>query len=330
MVKVLVMTSEERVRKFYDLGTLPQDFELDFIGAFANEADVIEHGRDAQFIVADAVATVSRDMIEAMPQLKLIHSEGVGYGLIDLAAANEHGVCVCNCAGVNASAVAENAIMLMLATTRRLLEGDAAVREGHQIDAKEQFILDGIPELGSMKVGLIGLGAIGRATALLLHAFGSDVYYTGRSRKPEQTEQLYNVRYLPQDELLATCDIVSLHIASNAETYHYMDADKFAKMKHGAVLINTARGELVDQDALIVAIESGKVAAAGLDTLEPEPATLDNPLLNLPHELQRKVVFTPHVAGTTLQTFYRGHKMIWDDILACYHDDTPQRVVNGC
>jgi lactate dehydrogenase-like 2-hydroxyacid dehydrogenase len=325
-MKVLLITSEERANRFYDLGSLPRGIETVFVGSFPRVEEVLAH-TDADFIIADAVARVGSDIINAMPNLKMIHSEGVGYEGFDVGAAKKRGIYVCNCAGVNAGAVAEQAILLMLAVLRRLVEGDGMVRAAKQIEAKEQYILDGLNELGSMTVGIIGLGAAGRETAKRLRAFGSGLRYTGRSRKSEEEERECGVTYLPQDELLASCDIVSLHIAANSETFHYIGEAELRRMKPGAILINTARGEIVDAEALVRALKDGIISAAGLDTLYPEPVQPDNPLLNLPGELQRRVTFSPHIGGTTIQTFYRAHRMIWQNVLACAAGGTPDNLV---
>jgi lactate dehydrogenase-like 2-hydroxyacid dehydrogenase len=325
MKKVLLITSEERANKFYDLRSLPSDWKLCFVGSFPNVDEVLAHA-DADFIIADAVAKIGRDIIDKMPNLKLIHSEGVGYEGFDTEAAKERGIYVCNCAGVNAGAVAEHVILLMLAVLRRFIEGDAFVRAAKQIQAKERYILDGLPELGAMKVGLIGLGATGKETAKRLHAFGSEVYYTGRRRQPEETEREYGVTYLPRDALLESCDIVSLHIASNKETFHFMGEKELRKMKQGAVLINAARGELVDGDALARVLKEGRLSA-GLDTLYPEPVMSDNPLLTLPEDIRYRVTFSPHIGGTTIQSFHRAHKMIWRNLIACAAGERPENIV---
>jgi lactate dehydrogenase-like 2-hydroxyacid dehydrogenase len=324
-MKVLLITSEERANRFYDLSSLPPDWELFFIGSFPKIDDVLAHA-DADFIIGDAVAKIGRDIIDKMPNLKLIHSEGVGYEGFDTEAARERGIYVCNCAGVNAGAVAEHAILLMLAVLRRFVEGDALVRAAKQIQTKERYILDGIPELGAMKVGLIGLGAIGKETAKRLRAFGSEVFYTGRRRQSEETEREYGVMCLPRDELLASCDIVSLHIASNKETFHFIGEEELRKMKPGAVLINTARGELVDGEALACVLKEGRLLA-GLDTLYPEPVLPNNPLLNLPEDIRHRVTFSPHIGGTTIQTFHRAHKMIWKNLLTCAAGGMPENIV---
>ena len=308
---------------------IPGDWKLIYAGIHASEEDILSLGKDADVIFADAIMPVRSTLITKMPHLKLIHSEGVGFNLIDVDAAKKANVFVCNNAGANSGAVAEQAILLMLALQRRLAEGDDMVRTGRQINAKESFILEGLHELGSSTVGLIGFGAIAKATAKLLTAFGSEIWYYSRTRLSQDDERVYNARYLPLEELIPQCDIISLHLPVTEQTKHFVDKNFLEKMKSSALLINTARGEIVDQDALAEAISSGELAGAGLDTLYPEPATLDNPLLQLPEEYRYKIVFSPHIGGTTDAMFFRAHKMVWSNILAVAEGKRPVHVVNG-
>ena len=280
-------------------------------------------------IIADAIAKVPKALIDGMPNLKLIHSEGVAYNGIDLVAAAERGIPVCNCKGMNAKAVAEQAVLLMLALLRTLIPGDEAVRQAKQIEMKQRRMVEGIDELGDVTVGIIGLGDIGQATAKLLDAFGTHVLYYNPHRKSEQIERECHVTYLPEDELLAQSDIVSLHMPVTPETVGSIDAEFIGKMKPGSYLINTARGELVDQEALCQALVSGHLAGAGLDTLAPEPVTADNPLLNLPSEAASKVVFSPHLGGITQAFFFRAHKLVWENIARVAAGDKPVNIVNG-
>ncbi len=326
-MQIIILTSKQRVEKFSDLSSLPADWELLFFPAGSSDAEIIAAGRGAEFIFADAIAPVSADLIRQLPKLRLIHSEGVGYNCIATAAAREAGVYVCNNAGANSKAVAEQSVLLMLALLRRLAQGDEMVRSGRQIQAKESFIMDGITELGSCRVGIIGLGAIGKATARLLRAFGSEVCYYSRTRQPEA--EAGNMQYLPLPELVASCDVVSLHLPVTPETSRMVDADFLGRMKPSALLINTARGEIVDQEALAEALVQHRIAGAGLDTLDPEPVRLDNPLLGLPEEVKYRVVFSPHIGGTTRGMFSRAHRQVWDNIGAVVRGQRPINIVNG-
>jgi len=233
------------------------------------------------------------DMIAAAPRLRLIQKIGVGVNTIDLDAAQARDIAVCNLPGTNARAVAELTLTLMLAVLRRLPRFDAAMRCGEWSDPDLQ---DGIGELGGRTVGLVGYGAIPRLLAPVLAALGCRVIYTCRTPRCDAIGD-----YRPLDALLAEADVISLHVPLVAETEHLIDAAALARMKPGAVLVNTARGGLVDQTALTKALAEGKLAGAGLDVFVHEPHDATEPLFQLPN-----VVLTPHIAWLTTGTFDRS------------------------
>ena len=233
------------------------------------------------------------DMISAAPRLKLIQKIGVGVNTIDLEAAKARGIPVCNLPGTNARAVAELTLALMLATLRRLTRFDAAMRQGIWSDPTMQ---DGIGELGGRVVGLVGYGAIPRLLAPVLIALGCRLIYTTRQPLTDTPGE-----WRALDALLAEADIISLHVPLTAETERMIDAAALARMKPGAILINTARGGLVDQPALIETLRNGRLAAAGLDVFAHEPPEPGDALFALPN-----VVLTPHIAWLTTGTFDRS------------------------
>jgi phosphoglycerate dehydrogenase-like enzyme len=235
----------------------------------------------------------SAEMIATATQLKLIQKIGVGVNTIDLDAARQRGIPVCNLPGTNARAVAEMTLGLMLSVLRRIPAFDQGLRKGVWTDTNLQ---DGLGELAGKTVGLVGYGAIPRILAPILVAMGCSVIYTTRS--PIATDV---ASYRPLDQLLAEADVVSLHLPLVPETRHVIDAGALALMKPGAVLINTGRGALVDQTALGTALASGRLAGAGLDVFESEPLAAGDGLLSLPN-----VVVTPHVAWLTTGTFDRS------------------------
>ena len=285
---------------------------------------------DADFLVADAIAPVPAALIDGMPNLRLIHSEGVAFNRIDTEAAARRGVYVCNSQGMNATAVAEQTILLMLGLLRDVAKNDAAVREGRQIAVKEGYMQRGdLHELADCAVGLVGFGDIARATARLLRAHGVEtIYYHKRHPLSAEDETALGVRYLPLEELLAQSDIVSLHLPVNENTAGMADEAFFAAMRDGSYFVNTARGELVDDDALIGALVSGKLAMAGLDTLDHEPVQPDHPLLNMPEDIAGKILFSPHIGGITAASFRRSYAMIWEDVRDAAEGRKPRRVVN--
>jgi phosphoglycerate dehydrogenase-like enzyme len=233
------------------------------------------------------------EMIAAAPRLKLIQKIGVGVNTIDLEAAKQRGIPVCNLPGTNARAVAELTLGLMLSVLRRIPAFDRALRAGTWTDVGMQ---DGVGELGGRTVGLVGFGAIPRILAPILAAMGCTVVYTARTPVADPV-----ATYRTLDQLLAEADVVSLHLPLVPETLHVIGADALGRMKPSAILINTGRGGLVDPSALMSALSSGRIAGAGLDVFEIEPLPPSDPILGLPN-----VVVTPHVAWLTTGTFDRS------------------------
>jgi phosphoglycerate dehydrogenase-like enzyme len=231
---------------------------------------------------------------------------------------------------MNAVAVAEQAVLLMVGMLRNVAQGDAAVRAGHQIEMKEGYMVrSDLRELSEFSIGLIGYGDIARETARLVRAYGvSTVYYNKRHRLSPEEEKAQGVIYKPVDELLKASGIVSLHLPVNAKTTHFANRRFFDLMQPGSYLVNTARGELVDDQALIDALASGKLAMAGLDTLDGEPVRKDHPLLNQPEAIEKKLLLSPHVGGITAQSFVRSYAMADEDVRTFLEGRRPKRVVN--
>jgi phosphoglycerate dehydrogenase-like enzyme len=203
---------------------------------------------------------------------------------------------VCQNGGANSVAVAEHTIMLILAVYRKLVTFHQNVAQGRWHDGIPRSV--DIFELEGKTVGLVGLGHIGQQVARRLKPFDADlIYYDAFRRSPEEEERL-GIRYVPFNTLLDTADVVSLHVPLNDSTRQMINADALGRMKPKAILINTCRGEVVDEPALIGALKRGRILGAGLDTQEQEPADPANPLLTLPN-----VTLTPHTAGPTIDSF---------------------------
>jgi len=233
------------------------------------------------------------DMIAAAPKLRLIQKIGVGVNTIDLEAAKARGVPVCNLPGTNSRAVAELTLALMLAVLRRVPRFDASFRAGVWTDLALQ---DGLGELGGRIVGLVGYGSVPRILAPVLAAMGCEVLYTARNQVADSV-----ARFVPLGSLLEQSDVISLHLPLTPETDRLIDRAALSHVKKGAVLINTARGGLVDEPALIDALRSGRLGGAGLDVFTEEPVAHGEALLTLDN-----VVVTPHVAWITTGTFDRS------------------------
>ncbi|QUM72929.1 NAD(P)-dependent oxidoreductase [Sphingopyxis granuli] len=242
---------------------------------------------------------VTPDFIASAPKLKLIQKLGVGVNTIALDAAQGHGVAVCNMPGTNSQAVAEMALSLMMAVLRRTCFFDARTRagEGWSADPSE---LDSVGEVAGRTVGLVGFGHSAQLLAPVLAALGAKVVYTARSRRDAPYD------YWPLERIVAEADIVSLHMPLTDETRGAVDP---LAMKKGAVLVNTARGELVDAARLVEALASGHLRGAGLDVFDREPVAPGDPLLALPN-----VVLAPHIAWLTPETLVRSLSVAHENI----------------
>lgn len=236
---------------------------------------------------------VTAAAIEKAPDLRLIQKIGVGVNTIDLDAARARDIAVCNMPGTNSQAVAEMTLLLMLAALRRLPAMDAVCRGGHWTLGRDD--LDSLGEIAGRTVGLVGFGEVPRRLAPVLKAMGAEVIYSARSPKDVDLE------CVSLDDLLRRADIVSLHLPLTAESEQLINAGRIAQMKPGAVLINTARGALVDEAALHRALVDGHLAAAGLDVFAEEPVPGGNLLLALPN-----VAVAPHLAWLTNETLARS------------------------
>lgn len=271
---------------------------------------LLSQAENTEILIADAMARVDKEIISSMPNVRLIHSEGVGYQGIDAAYAREKGIPVCNNKGVNDSAVAEDTLLLMLACLKQMITGHKSVYDGRQIDVKTASF-GVVRELSQCTVGLVGFGDIARATAKFCNALGARVIYTNRTRY-EKLEKEYRVTYCTLDELLKQSDFVSLHIAVTEDTKGMVNSDFLSKMKEDAYLINTARGDLVDNEALLHALVHNEIAGAGLDVISPEPVERDNILLD--DRIKDKLILTPHIAGITNLTVQKIYQNIWENI----------------
>ena len=250
--------------------------------------------RDAD-VLLHVLERVTAASLELAPALKLIQKLGVGVDTIDLDAAKRRGVAVCNMPGTNTRAVAELTVLLMLATLRRLTELDAETRSGHGW-ALDSDLLDDLGELGGRTVGLVGFGAVGQCLAPMLHGMGARVLYTSHHESPHP-----QATWVSFPDLLRSADLVTLHVPLTSATAGMMNGHAFGAMKSGAILINTARGGLVDYHALHRALANGRLRGAGLDVFEAEPADTSHPLFQMTN-----VILTPHLAWFTAETLNRS------------------------
>ncbi|EDK32973.1 NAD(P)-dependent oxidoreductase [Clostridium kluyveri] len=328
-MKILIIGSKDRYLKYMPNIKFVQDCEKVYIPRDYSQTEILDQAKNVNAIIIDAIAKLPEKIIVQMPNLKIIQSEGVAYNGIDCRAAKQRGIYVCNCKGANASSVAEQTILLMLALLRSMVIADRIEREGYQIELKEHLMLEGITELGDCRIGLIGFGDIAKATAKRLAPFGCKIFYYTKRPKSHYVEKEFQVSYLGRKELISSCDIVSIHCPVTPETTGMVNTEFLSHMKHSSYLINTARGEIVDNQALYNAIVSEQISGAGLDTVYPEPTTKDNVLLNLPGKYAERIIFSPHIGGITTSFFRRAHAFVWNNVAKALKGERPEFIVNG-
>ena len=324
MTKLLVL-EEKDVFERHAPKELGRQCDITLLSQFTPVEEILTQAPDAEILLVNPTIGVSSKLIEGLPRLRLIQTEGVGFEGVDLEAAKNRNIYVCNCRGVNARAVAEHTVMLMLCCLRDVINGYQDVMEGRQNEKKVFYMKTGaLRELGDCTVGFIGYGAIGREAARLTRAFGAKTLYY----KPNPADQEY-AEYCELDELLRKSDIVSLNLPLTRETENMADAAFFSRMKKGAYLINTARGGLVNSRDLVNAIACGQLAGAGLDVLDKEPVRRDHVLVTAPEEVRRKIIFTPHIGGVSASAFTRTYDVIMENIRRTRNGEKPMNVVNG-
>jgi D-3-phosphoglycerate dehydrogenase len=286
---------------------LPADELTAIIGQEQPEAIIVRQGK------------LTREMIQASSALKVIAKHGVGYDTIDIQAAAEHGIPVTIAAGANAQSVAEHAFALMFSVARQTASLDARMRQGQWDKATANGI-----ELSGKTLGLVGLGAIGGILMDLVAPLRMKVKVYD-PYLPTLPVRDHVARETSFEQLVQSSDIISLHCPLTEHNRHLLSTDQFARMRPNAIVINTARGELIDTAALVQALQSGQIAGAGLDTFNPEPPPADSPLWGLPN-----LVATPHVGANTTEARDRVGLLAVQQIVSLWNNEPldPRCIVN--
>jgi len=268
----------------------------------------------ADGLIVRSDTTVGRERIEQAARLRVIGRAGTGVDNIDVDAATERGIVVLTAAGATTISAAEHTVALLLALFHHIPQAAASMRDG----AWDRKRFAG-SELAGKRLGVVGLGRIGTRVAEIARALGMTVVAHDPLLSPERAAEL-GANAVPLDDLLREADVVSLHLPLTRGTYHLIDRERLAAMKPGAVLVNTARGRLVDQDALLEALESGRLAGAALDVFEAEPLPADSPLRR-----SERLLLTPHLAASTAEAQMRGAI----EICECMRDFLVDGLVRG-
>ena len=259
-----------------------------------NHDEMVDLLKDADGAQVGTYPLTSREVLKACPKLKVLSRMGVGVDSIDHDAATEMGILVCNVPGVNASEVADHAMALLLALTRKIVESVNSTRKGlwsENPKLTHEYRI-GVERIAGHTVGILGFGNIGRAFATRIRGFAPANILAYDPYVPQFVADLYGVRMVEFQELLAKVDYLSIHCSSTAETRHLINSDSLMMMKKTVMIVNTARGPVIDETALTDALKNERVRAAALDVTEIEPVDSNNPLLGLPN-----CMVTPHTAG---------------------------------
>ncbi len=262
---------------------------------------------------------IDAGVIDAAPQLRVVSTMAAGYDHIDVEACSRKGILVTNTPGVLTETTADFAFALLLSAARRLSEAERAVREGLWTSWHPSFMLG--QDVGGATLGIVGLGAIGAAVARRARGFDMRVLYNNRTQRPDDVQ--LGVTFAPFEKLLAESDFISVHVPLTAETRHMFDNDAFNRMKPTAILINTARGAIVDESALLRALEGQRIAAAAIDVAEVEPIPKHDMLLRMPN-----LLVSPHIASASVATRQRMARMAVDNIVDALGGKTPLHCVN--
>jgi len=271
-------------------------------------ADVVAHAKDADVILTNKTE-ISAETIAALPELKYIGVMATGYNVVDIAAAKERGLVVTNTPAYSTLSVAQMAFAHILNITQHVAHHSNEVKKGRWTN-NDDFCFWDTPqiELSGLKLGIVGLGHTGMATARVAFGFGMNVCaYTSKSQLQLPPE----IKMMTKDEIFTECDIVSLHCPLNEETRELVDAKRLASMKPTAILINTGRGSLINEQDLADALNNGVIYAAGIDVLSSEPPRADNPLLSA-----KNCFITPHIAWATKASRIRLMKIMVENIKA--------------
>jgi phosphoglycerate dehydrogenase-like enzyme len=279
---------------------IPEELSFRFINRGSDD-ELIAACKGASCLLAGSISgKIESRILENLSDIKLIHCIGAGYDHIDIAAATRLGIPIANAPGQNTLAVAELAVSFMIALLRQFVTSDHEIKAGNYASCRAKLVRAGIRQLSDSRVGLMGLGAIGREVARLAGIMEASLSYFDPFRQPPKVEADLKITYRAFDDLLANSDIVSIHIPLTPETRDLIERRELSLMPAGGMLINTARGEVVNQSDLAEALEIGHIAGAAIDTLHPEPPGSDHPLLNLSPTASNRLLMTPHIAGSTI------------------------------
>lgn len=276
---------------------------------------------DKDFLITPLSTPVDSETIDAGKNLKLIANFGAGFNNIDTDYAKQKGIPVTNTPKVSTVSTAEVTCGLIIGLAHRMMEGDHLMRTEGFSGWAPLFFLG--TELKGKTLGIIGMGQIGQAVAKRMHAFDMNIIYTQRHQLDSETENKLGAKFVTQDDLIKQADVISIHRPATPDAHHMIDAEQFKQMKNSAVLINAARGPLINEAALLSAIKNKDIAGAALDVYENEPEVDDG------FKLLNNVVLTPHIGNATTEARNAMAEIVANNTVKVANGDKPLYVVNG-
>lgn len=324
VVDVVCLRPEEDFRK---VGVQAPD-TLSILYLSPQDDDLKSHLAEARALLIPAVGPfLPGDLFEGS-RMELVQVTGAGVDRVDADTMKSLGIAVANVPGGSSAALAEYAVSSALVLLRRMLWASEELRNGRYIEARKRMVEKNLPGLEGLTVGVVGLGVIGLTVARAFHAMGSSiVYYDPAPRDPESTEAL-GARSMSLNQLLECADVVTLHVPLLPATEGMLGEQEFERMKSGAILINAARGGIVDEEALAKQLGSGKLGGAAVDVYSKEPPDDDNPLFLLEQKASGRLLLTPHIAGVTRQSWAFLFRSAWQNVeRALVHGESPNNRV---
>ena len=286
--------------------------------------EIIEDAKDCEGLITLLSDPIEAGVIGQLPNLKVIAQYAVGYDTIDVKEATRRGIIVTNTPGVLTETTADLAWSLIMSATRRIVEADRFVRGGNWNVAWGPELLLG-SDIHGATLGIVGMGRIGRAVAKRAQGFNMRILFHSRSHNEEiaALEKLVGAKSTSLNTLLRESDVVSIHVPLTSETHHMIGEEELRMMRRGSILVNTSRGQVVDQDALYSALSSGHLGGAGLDVFREEPIPKDSPLLGLSN-----VVLVPHIGSASNKTRTTMSTMCAENIITALNGERPPNIVN--
>jgi phosphoglycerate dehydrogenase-like enzyme len=326
-MKTLVVGLQERVERARP--TIEPRLELTYVDLQALDG-LAPYLADTEVLLCTPQLRVDDALLDRAPRLRLVQVPSTGYDKVDLEATRRRGIPVAHSGGTNALSVAEHVFMVMMAVLKRLIPNHNGISQGQWVANKTRLQNEGLYELYGKTLGIVGFGRIGRQVARRAAAFDMHTLYYDIVRASPEEEQQYQVTFVERDELLRRADILTVHVPLNPSTHHLIGESELRRLKPTAIVINAARGPVVDPAPLAQMVQDGLLAGAAVDVFEAEPSPgEDDPLIRLAMTGNERLVLTTHMAGVTAEASVRGLQSAFDNAGRVARGEPVHAVVNG-